>query len=787
MTSEFLTSLIILKFISSTFKNTHIGNFSTTVEKQTKQNFFDMIGSKFSKLTTSIFKPSALSYKVDLKTVSDFDLETSSSEFDDRISFRTLTVLVDDIDIGLEWSSEPLHMLLSNARLTITPEVYELLSRYIPKFYPSYVRRAYSCMPTMRDALSLPSESVFNIYKDKELKSREIADQLFNKSEDMNIDNLLAHQPDEDINSFSPPDVNMSDSNSPHYDDDYSYDADEDGNCMDCYYDINGNFDYCDYHYCECESYEDYCRYCKARDEQREQHNNLIKYEPKIKIEQQSSVESIIESFSEGDIIPNIFFDDDAPSCPLSSSDSQFNGSSNLSCSGKSDSIKSDSYLTSECSTLIDIEDLSDIVPLKSSDPSDDKRKADWLRKLGVYERSKSNSSQGNRNNVPKSHTSIKKVKVPRAKRKIEDVVYERNTPQGQAALRARQLKKAEKIKAGLVWKQSKKSNVGKDQKLINKAYGLMNDQKYAELSAKIEDREIQLENLREPNINSEFYNNYYKEREYMEKQRIDMEAERKKKTYANNEIHVNKNLNHLMDDWNSTELSGIVRFASNFSDLEKIESFIKENINDEVAVNQVVNSVAETIIAKPNLMDKVSNFLRGFLLKVKPLAYALDTMRDIPLSTDIDADVSEVFLGEAIKIGEFQAQFEGANKVDARDDNARRGELVHMDPLLRKFIIQRTVREKLISTRTDYSGVFSAELLFQLMSPSVCMMNASPEIVMAKMVHICSTQHTINIPKWSCVQFNGFITDNTLYVARALYMNRKKVSDSLGFSQHLV
>jgi hypothetical protein len=343
-------------------------------------------------------------------------------------------------------------------------------------------------------------------------------------------------------------------------------------------------------------------------------------------------------------------------------------------------------------------------------------------------------------------------------------------------------LKKAEKIKAGLVWKQSKKANVGKDIKLINKAYGLMNDQKFAELSAKIEDAETFEDNLHEPNIDSPYYENWYKEREWREKKRIDLETEKSKKRYANNEIHVNKNLNHLMNEWNSSELAGIVRFASNFSDLEKIESFIKTNITDEVAVNQVVNTVADTIIAKPHLMDKVSTFLRELLLKVKPLAYALDTARDIPLSTDIDADISEVFIGEKIGINEFMDQFEGADKVDARDDNARRSELIHMDPLLRKFIIQRTERKKLLSTRTDFSGVFSAELLFQLMSPSVCNMNASPEIVMQKMTQICSSIHTINLPKWSFLQFNGFIADNTLYVARALYLNRKKVSDALGF-----
>jgi hypothetical protein len=177
-----------------------------------------------------------------------------------------------------------------------------------------------------------------------------------------------------------------------------------------------------------------------------------------------------------------------------------------------------------------------------------------------------------------------------------------------------------------------------------------------------------------------------------------------------------------------------------------------------------------------------VSNFLRELLLKVKPLAYALDTARDIPLSTDIDADISEVFIGEKIGVNEFMEQFDGANKVDSRDDNARRGDLVHMDPLLRKFIIQRTERKKLLSTRTDFSGVFSAELLFQLMSPSVCNMNATPEVVMSKMTHICSSIHTINLPKWSFLQFNGFVTDNTLYVARALYLNRKKVADALGF-----
>jgi hypothetical protein len=60
--------------------------------------------------------------------------------------------------------------------------------------------------------------------------------------------------------------------------------------------------------------------------------------------------------------------------------------------------------------------------------------------------------------------------------------------------------------------------------------------------------------------------------------------------------------------------------------------------------------------------------------------------------------------------------------------------------------------------------------------------LNASEEVVMSKMCHIANTIHTINLPKWSFIQNNTFIVDDTLYVARALYQTRRRIANALGF-----
>jgi len=668
--------------------------------------------------------------------------------------------------------------------------VGKVLSRHL---YPKYTDRVYRNFGHRCRDNTLPTAHEYYVHINECVSKTEKEQEDAEMRDSFNVDNYLNHQI-EDQGYASDPDRDFDAEDPMNHDDELSTAYDNFEPCEYCHYD-----DYYDEWYpcqrCDCYCYDrngvpydNKCLNCIKWDEDRETRRSVRKesgrYEPKIKIISNSddskrdttstdisSDQRVTTSNSNSTIqTSSLSFDKTTPD-PIDYDDwgnpPSLSTTSVIVESVTSSSDKSnDSSITSNNSSTISIDKASDKVP----PPKNPK----WQKK-------ETNSKQKVRGNpnVKTSHTS----KAPKVKRKsVHERIYDQGTQDGKSAKRRLINTKMEKIKKGLQFKSGHKSGVNKEAKLLNQAYRQMNDQKFAELSAKSEVAETELDNLQYPRMDSEYYDNYYKEREFMKQEKADLDAEKKKKTYANNEIHVNKAVNNMFNDWNSSEMTEVVRFANTVKDLEKVESFLKENIHDEEAVIEIVNSVAGEIAKQPNLMDKISNFLKDLIRRVKPLAFTLDTLREIPLSINILDDETKVFVGEAIKIGELQDQFEPGKNVDVRDDNMRRGDLVHMDPILRRCIIQRVVRKGPISTSYDFAGVFSGELLFQLLSPSVCQMNVSEDIVKTKMQHVAATIHTINLPKMANVMCKCDIVDVTLNVAWAIYKTRRRVSQALGF-----
>jgi len=354
---------------------------------------------------------------------------------------------------------------------------------------------------------------------------------------------------------------------------------------------------------------------------------------------------------------------------------------------------------------------------------------------------------------------------------------------------RMKQMKKIEKMKLGKEWKQPGATRHAKDAKLLSQAFHLQMDQKIAKKIAKIETLQTNLENKMNPDPYNEFYTNASAERKYLEEQ-IDREnKEYKKKEYERNEWKVNKSLAMVMDAWRHEDYCAFGNTSNFVEDLTKVEEFLKANIDDSETVNTTVEAVARVIETKQNLMDKCSNFLKDLILRVKPLAFGADCVRDVALNVNILKDQSEVFLGNHMTMGEWVRAYDAFNKdyvadfqPDLRDDHMRRGDLIHKDPLLRECVIRRTTRDGLLSNAIDKRCVISCELLFQLMSPSVCKINAPVNEVYYKMVHIASNITTINIPKDSFSMFNTEIVDDTLIVAKALFETRRRASLALGF-----
>jgi len=342
--------------------------------------------------------------------------------------------------------------------------------------------------------------------------------------------------------------------------------------------------------------------------------------------------------------------------------------------------------------------------------------------------------------------------------------------------------KRRDKIEKGHVWKVKNSSRGAKQSNLLNVGYSDMNDRKIADKIAKIETLETEIENLYKPNTSSEFYSNAYKEREFYLDQLNKEKQDFKKKEYQRNELELNKILLDLMEHWKSTDCLSYSRSSSICDDLDKIESFIKENVKDDVAINLVVNSVSECIESKPDLLDRCSNFLKELILKIRPIAFGVDAVRDVALNIDVLKEEQVVEFLEPVFLSELQSVSSKFIEFDVRDDHARRGDLVHMDPLLRHFQLKRLMRNGVLSQQVDYRGVLSCELLFQLLSPSVCVMNAPESIVMSKMQHIASNCHTINIPKFSIIEYHTDIVQDTLIVARAIFLLRRRVSLALGF-----
>jgi len=214
---------------------------------------------------------------------------------------------------------------------------------------------------------------------------------------------------------------------------------------------------------------------------------------------------------------------------------------------------------------------------------------------------------------------------------------------------------------------------------------------------------------------------------------------------------------------------------------LSVVEKFIKDNIDNDELVKSTVNAIGEEVNRKPNLADKCSKFLQDLIMKIKPIALAFDSVHDIKLGVDVLKEEFEVELKDAIPYDLLSDEY-GNHMTDVRDDHARRGDMIHRDPLLRHFSIKRIDRTKIIPQQVDYDGIISAELLFQLLAPSVVSIGASEEVVLSKMQHLAGNIHTINLPKFAIIKYGTNIVEDTLLVARAIFKTRRRVSTALGF-----
>jgi len=344
-----------------------------------------------------------------------------------------------------------------------------------------------------------------------------------------------------------------------------------------------------------------------------------------------------------------------------------------------------------------------------------------------------------------------------------------------------RNKKRRDKIEAGGTWKKHGTTRNDKEDALLTEAFSDLRDQEFANKEAQIEYLETELENLMKPQINTEFYENAYKEREYYLKNLEEEKKKKDKKTYQAQEVVVNNHLTDYLTNWKSVDYFSFARTSSMVDDLATVENFIKENIDNDELVRKTVNVIGEEINKKPNLADKCSLFLQQLIKKVKPIALAFDSVHDIKLGIDVLKEEFEVELKDPIKYDALSDEY-GSHMADVRNDHARRGDLIHRDPLLRHFSIKRIDRSTLIPQQVDYDGIMSAELLFQLLSPSVMSIGATEDVVLAKMQHLAGNIHTINLPKFDIIKYGVNIVDDTLLVARAIFKTRRRVSTALGF-----
>jgi hypothetical protein len=345
-----------------------------------------------------------------------------------------------------------------------------------------------------------------------------------------------------------------------------------------------------------------------------------------------------------------------------------------------------------------------------------------------------------------------------------------------------REKKRSDKLKTGRVWKGNTnrtRSVINND--IIEKAFALEKDKEIANRIAKKEQADYDYECLMDPDPRDDCYGNYHKERDfYLSQKKIENENF-KKKEYSINEVSVNKYLKSIITDFSTTDHFSYSRTSSIVDDLNKVELFIKSNVTDDLAIKKITGALIDAVDLKPTLIDKCSKFLQELILKVKPVAFGVDVVRDISLNVDVLKEEHEVCFGKPIDFSELAYDCNVLNP-DLRDDHARRGEIIHNDPLLRHFNMKKINRNGILSEQVDYNGVLSCELLFQLLSPSVCIMNASDVTVMSKMQSIASNIHTINLPKFSLFQYGTDIIQDTLVAARAIFLTRRRLNHVLGF-----
>lgn len=343
----------------------------------------------------------------------------------------------------------------------------------------------------------------------------------------------------------------------------------------------------------------------------------------------------------------------------------------------------------------------------------------------------------------------------------------------------ASQVVKDKKAKGTYKDKKINVTRANKDAKLLSQAYHLMRDQEYADLKGKQEACEIEFEKIRHPEPTSEFYANYVSERTYYYDALLQKKRELKAKEYDINEMALNSRLLTMIRDWTTNNIGSAFIESNIWNELDRIEKFIQTSVLAKEDVNKIVNSLRVQVEMKPALMDKLSNFLQKLITTVKPVAWGADAIHDIYLQSIVPKEETTIELLDPISMENYCL----ANQkfIDVRDDHARRGDLIHKDALLHHAHVTHISRG-LLSHTSNIDVTISMELLFQLMSPSVCMMNTSPDVVEAKMHHVAANIHTINLPKFTTFTETMTVVDATLLVAKSLYLTRRRVLTAMGF-----
>lgn len=358
-------------------------------------------------------------------------------------------------------------------------------------------------------------------------------------------------------------------------------------------------------------------------------------------------------------------------------------------------------------------------------------------------------------------------------------------TPEERSALKIIQNeKRAEKKKMGKLWKgREALSKADKNAKLLSKAFHHMQLQKAGDLDGRVESAKIDFEYAMRPDPRDPNYENFYKERAYYADELKKLQEYKKKKEYQMNEVTVNKGLRSIMETWHSDDLFSFTHTSSLLDDVEKIEKFIKDNVTSDELVTTVINAVHREVEKTPTLLDKATKFLEQVITHVKPMALSVDSLNDIRLSAEWMKKEFSICLKEPIPMTDYltMLKLDPLKEYDLRDDHAMRGDLVHKDPLLQYADFKYINRETTVPTTVEDTGIVSMELLFQLMSPSVAVLNATEEIVQAKMQHIASNIHSINLPKMALLSGRNIVND-TLVAAFSLFRAQRRISRALGF-----